>query len=728
MLGSAAIGGQHVAATAARDALFLANFEASSLPPMIIVAAMFSIALVLATSWGLRHVSPASWLPVVSGGMAVLIVADWALAASAPGLAARILFILVSGFGPMLGSGFWLIATERFDPHTAKKVFGRVAGAGTLGGILAGLGAARVAAIGDVRAMLLLLAGLGLTSAWFVRRLAKSPDQKQTADAGPATAPPTRSGFRVLADTRYLRHVAALVLLGTVAAVFVDQAFKTQVRADLGNGPELGSFFSLYYAALSLVTFVVQTGASRYALEKFGLSVAAGTPALTFLVGGAAALLFPGLRTLVLTRAGEAVLRASIFRPGYELFYTPIAADDKRAVKPIIDVGVDRTGDIVGATVTQRLLSIPQPRQTMVLVALAMGCAGVALIIARRLTRGYTEALERSLLTRAVELDLAEVEDVTTRTTMLRAMQKSGMGASVSAPCRPGMSPPPGRPGAAIAGSDIGQIVALQSREPERVRRVLRGGRLSAAVLPHVIPLLAWDAVSRDCIRALQSVAEERVGELVDALIDPNQPFAVRRRLARVFSVCVSQRAAEGLLLGLEDLRFEVRYRCGRSLVSIVEKNPAVKLDPARIFGYVNREIAVSREVWEKRRLLDGFEDGDDRPFLEDLVRDRASRSLAHVFTLLALVLPTEPLRIAFRGLHTDDQDLKGTALEYLDSVLPREIRDRLWSFLEERPMPGRARRPRAETLTNLLHSNESIQANLEALKRRAAAARGSGS
>ena len=39
----------------------------------------------------------------------------------------------------MLGSGFWLIASERFDPHTAKKVFGQIAGAGTLGGMLGGL-------------------------------------------------------------------------------------------------------------------------------------------------------------------------------------------------------------------------------------------------------------------------------------------------------------------------------------------------------------------------------------------------------------------------------------------------------------------------------------------------------------------------------------------------------------------------------------------------------------
>src|SRR5207342_2229783 len=157
----------------------------------------------------------------------------------------------------------------------------------------------------------------------------------------------------------------------------------------------------------------------------------------------------------------------------------------------------------------------------------------------------------------------------------------------------------------------------------------------------------------------------------------------VRRRLARTFSVCVSQRAVDGLLLGLEDLRFEVRFQCGRSLMAIVEKNPRVRIDQERVFAFVRKEVAVNGDVWRSRHLLDGPGD-DDKSFLDELLRDRASQSLAHVFTLLALVLPTEPLRISFRGMHTDNQVLRGTALEYLESVLPADIRQLLWPFLED--------------------------------------------
>jgi hypothetical protein len=93
------------------------------------------------------------------------------------------------------------------------------------------------------------------------------------------------------------------------------------------------------------------------------------------------------------------------------------------------------------------------------------------------------------------------------------------------------------------------------------------------------------------------------------------------------------------------------------------------------------------------------------------------------VFTLLALVLPREPLQIAFRGLHTDDQNLRGTALEYLEGILPPPIRQRLWPFLEDRRPLERQGRAHDDILADLLRSNRSIVLNLEELKRQVRAA-----
>jgi hypothetical protein len=54
------------------------------------------------------------------------------------------------------------------------------------------------------------------------------------------------------------------------------------------------------------------------------------------------------------------------------------------------------------------------------MLTMAIASGGLALIVARRLNRGYIHTLERSLVNRAVELELSDIEDITTRTAILK--------------------------------------------------------------------------------------------------------------------------------------------------------------------------------------------------------------------------------------------------------------------------------------------------------------------
>ena len=161
-----------------------------------------------------------------------------------------------------------------------------------------------------------------------------------------------------------------------------------------------------------------------------------------------------------------------------------------------------------------------------------------------------------------------------------------------------------------------------------------------------------------------------------------------------------------------------MRFQCGRSLSAIAAKNALVRIDRGRIFEVVRREVMVSRPVWQSHRLLDAMSD-EKTSFVDDFIKDRAGQSLAHVFVLLALVLPSTPLQIAYRGLHTSDPALRGTALEYLEGVLPPDIRERLWPFLGTGAPVKAAARGREEILADLLRSNDSIVLNLQELRRK---------
>jgi hypothetical protein len=332
---------------------------------------------------------------------------------------------------------------------------------------------------------------------------------------------------------------------------------------------------------------------------------------------------------------------------------------------------------------------------------------------------GYIATLERNLVSRAVQLDLDDIQDSTTRLTVehtistLPAVNRASLEAAA-----PAEAAPAERRG--LGDKVLIRLSALRSRDAERVRAALQGAPLEPELVSAAIALLAWDEVTRDASEALGRVAAAHVGQLVDALLDPDSDFAVRRRVPSPLSKVAHPRAVDGLLAGLHDQRFEVRYRCGRALARLRSQQPALLVDPERVQAAIVREAAVDRAVWEGQRLLE--QEDDDPLELGAALRERASRSLEHVFTMLSLIMPPQPLQVAFRGLHAGDAHLRGTALEYLETALPPAVREKLWPFLDSKPSRRQPSRSREEILNDLLASGDSIAVDLEALRQRRSA------
>jgi hypothetical protein len=652
MLCAAAVTAQFISGKATRDALFLTSLDFTALPAMLIATSICSLVLVGINSKIARRIAPATLVPSLFVASGLLFVVEWVLRASAPSTAAIAVYLHISAFGPIAASGFWLIASERFDPRSAKKHFGQIAGAGTLGGLVSALATARVATLFGVPAMLPVLAVSQFVCAGLVWRLGAGTAAGAIADSSRTDALPRRSAIRVVAETPYLRNLAALVLFGTTSAALVDYLFKAHAVETFGRGDSLLRFFALYYAVTSLITFVLQTSLSRLVLERFGLGLTTSTPSAALLIGSLGSLVAPGFGSLMVARGGESVFRSSWFRAGYELFYTPMPASEKRAAKSLIDVAFDRLGDALGGGLVRMVILLLPAVQAPSILTLAIACSGVALYAASRLNRGYIGTLGTSLINRggilpspnANETSLSRTTIALVRNTFNRAVARGTPLRRTLRPHHPiddasllvrgGLGPvDPRSPdthatrdGSRTLEPEVRDIISLRSRNRTRVIDVLgRAEGISTALVPHVIPLLAWDAVANHAMFALKKVAEEHIGELTDALIDPNQDFTVRRRLARVFSICVSERAAAGVMLGLDDLRFDVRNQSARSLGAILEKNPRIKIDRERVFEVVLREAAVGRPVWESRRLLENAKSASP---LDEFVRDRAGESL----------------------------------------------------------------------------------------------------
>ncbi len=100
---------------------------------------------------------------------------------------------------------------------------------------------------------------------------------------------------------------------------------------------------------------------------------------------------------------------------------------------------------------------------------------------------------------------------------------------------------------------------------------------------------------------------------------------------------------------------------------------------------------------------------------LDEFLQERSHAGLQYVFTLLAIEYPEGPLLVAFRALRSDDRRLYGTALEYLESILPPTTRQLLWQVVGEQPPSGEPR-PAPEVLDDLMKASATVMIRVKGL------------
>ncbi len=730
----------HIAAKATRDAVFLSTFPVTELPKMLVVGALVSLLLVVFTSRAMVRWEPQRIVPGIFLFSGLVYLGLWAGMSRAPGTMAIALYLHVSAVGVILISGFWSLLNERFDPRSAKRNLGRVVAASTLGGLMGGVAAERMGAWLNVATVPLILGAGHVICAAMIRTLGqtahRSPESASGSlnDAQDSTSKESEStsALKVLRKTTYLRNLGLLVVLGTVTAACLDYVYKAHAAERFASSQSLMRFFAVYYLVVGLVTFAVQTAFSRRSLERLGLGKTSAFLPVFTAIGGVGVLAAPGLISAVVARFSEAVLRSSLFRSAYELFYVPIRPSDKRATKTIIDVGFDRLGDVIGGGLIALALYLLSPSSAKsILLGAVILLSVAALFVVNRLQKGYVATLEQRLRSRSAEADTIALDDPATRSILMRTatdlggLQRSQQLETLLRTARAAVADgpesrarPPSSPQLRPADPLLDQIAALRSGDVKRIRAVLiQRDRLDGSLTPHLIPLLARDGLQTEVVDVLRVMAPRVTGQLLDALLDPREEFIIRRRIPKALADCATDRTAGGMVRALSDRRFEVRYKVGIALALLHAKDKTLKIDSDAVFDAVRAELDVDQHVWHDRRLLDSMDVSFQSVFADDLVQSRAERSLEHVFTLLSLAMDSDALRIAYRGLHTEDEMLRGTALEYLDVVLPSKLRDDLWAWIGDGATWKPRERTAKEARSQLMKSSRSIEALLSASK-----------
>jgi len=269
----------------------------------------------------------------------------------------RAFFIWTSVFNLFVVSVFWAFMVDLFTTSQGKRLFGIIAAAATVGGILgAGVTATAVQRLG-VPTLLLIAAALLEVGVFSARRLARlSPGlPSRPSDANINANPETPIGGSVIAGlvnairSPYLLNVCLYMLLYAILSTFLYFQQAAIVDRTFADRAARAAFFARVDLLVNVLTLGGQCFLTGRTISRAGVALT-----LTFVpaVTSAGFVLLGIMPTAGLVIGFATLRRAGNFvfaRPTREVLFTVVSREDKYKTKNFIDTVVYRFGDQVGA-------------------------------------------------------------------------------------------------------------------------------------------------------------------------------------------------------------------------------------------------------------------------------------------------------------------------------------------------------------------------------------------
>lgn len=712
-----------VLARSLREALYLTTFPIETLPYITAAVAVLSVPTVGIFARTLSRYPPAQVLNAVMAVLAAGLLALWPFATRlGPAIVA---FYLWTALGTLLlTSGFWVVTAEYFAVRSAKRLFGLIGAGGTAGAMVTGNSLVWLTRHLELAWLIPGLVAL-LVLFFITQRLLPRLDETTTLEAE-APGSHWRESLGQVYRSPHLRTIALIVVAAGLATTLLDYQFKELARASLPAKEQLTSFFGAFYGWTGGIALLIQLVLVSRFLALAGVAWALAVVPLVLLFGSAGLFIAPGLVLVTAVRGGDNSFRKSLYRAALEILYVPVPSLMRRKTKTFIDSVVDSVAEGFGAALIffwVTLFGLPSRYLSLYIIIFSLALLAFCRRMGRQYLATVTQRLQESgapaeEYAAAARLQGRDLLSGTfTRLDILTLLGESAPPSEAAGAAEKVSAEPPARDiDAALAG--------LESPDLETVAATLERTRAwEAANIPALARLLARDPLIDRVAAAFNIAGDSAVPHLVQLLQDESTDFVVRRRIPQVLSQVGGVAADEALLDALTARRFEVRYRAALALVRRRRHGlpRSAREERSRVWQAIRSEVSQGRPVWEMQRLLDG--EPDEHELISKRVGVRGELSLEHTFRLLSLILEPEVVRAAFHGTIVDDEKLRSYSLEYLEQVLPTDVRQKLWPFIGDVSAYQREKSLRSldEVVSDLLTTGATLFGDVqdrEALKR----------
>lgn len=421
----------YVVGKVARDALFLARFQAVQLPYADIASAVL-VGFVVAAYVYLGHrMSLRSLLVGSLVFFATNCAVFWALARYYhPAWLFPIFYVWVGIFGVLAPTQVWTLANYVLTTRDAKRIFGIVGGGAISGWIFAGFFSKTVAKAFGTESLLLGMSLFLVLCPALVILICRSgqlglADQQEVGEGSPRRGSQNvLASLRLVFSSAYLRAIAAVICISSFVTTLTGWQFKAITKEFLVTKDALAVFFGNFNFYAAVLSLLLQLLLTTRCLRRFGITTTLFVLPVVVLLGSAGLLVWGTLVAAILLKGSDQVLRYSIDKSTVELLYLPLPVRLKLQVKWFIDTVIWRLGDgLAGLTVLIFATTLHLPARQISWVAVVLISWWLAAVLVVR--QQYMGALKEAISTHRVDAEQATAPVLDRATTRLLAANLS---------------------------------------------------------------------------------------------------------------------------------------------------------------------------------------------------------------------------------------------------------------------------------------------------------------
>ena len=317
---------------------------------------------------------------------------------------ARAFYIWLSVFNLIAISLAWSVLADVFVASQAKRTFALIASGASIGG-LAGplLGTVLVGPVGHAGLLLisaLLLLASAAAAAWLHRWRDANPPE-EGADATTSRRKPLGgnpfAGATATMRSSYLLGITLFVLLLASINTFLYFEQARLVAEYFPDRTEQTRVFGMIDTVVQALSLLIQVLVTGQLAKRLGVGVLLVSVPIAMAAGFLALAAAPVFTVFVIVMVIRRVGEYALVRPGREMLYTVVPAEEKYKAKNFIDTVVYRGGDAISGWLKRGIdLISDSPAIAMIIGALLAVCWGFCGFFLGRRERALEASQKRS--------------------------------------------------------------------------------------------------------------------------------------------------------------------------------------------------------------------------------------------------------------------------------------------------------------------------------------------